>query len=81
MTGDNHEIDPHTLERDDTEIATALKWSLVVFVLLAGVGGGIAFRFFRVPPVVVAPPPPPPAPLPPKTRMETPEIRFTDITA
>ena len=81
MTQRNHDLDPNTLERDDTEIATALKWSLVVFVLLAGVGGAIAFRLLRVPPVVVAPPPPPPPPLPPKTRMETPEIRFTDITA
>ena len=75
-----HDLDPNTLERDDTEIATALKWSLLVFVLLAGIGGGIAFRLLRVPPVVVVPPPPPLPPLPPKPKMETPEIRFTDIT-
>lgn len=78
---DNHDIDPNTLERDDTIIGTALMWSLAVIVVLAIIGGGVAYRLLRVPPVVVVPPPPPPSPLPPKPRMETPEIRFTDITA
>lgn len=77
----NRDLDPNTLERDDSVIATALKWSLIVIVLVAVIGGAIAYRLTRVPPMVVVPPPPPPPPLPPKPKMETPEIRFTDITA
>ena len=77
----NRDLDPTTLERDDTVIATALKRSLIVIVLVAVIGGAIAYRLTRVPPMVVVPPPPSPPPLPPKPKMETPEIRFTDITA
>ena len=76
----NNDIDPNTLERDDSVIATALKWSLVV-VLLIAIGGGAAYWLSRKPPVVVVVPPPPPPPPPPPAKMETPEIRFTDITA
>lgn len=79
--GDNHDIDPNTLERDDTVIGTALKWSLIVIVVIGVIGGVSAFWMLRQEPVVVIPPPPPPPPLPPKLKMETPEIRFTDITA
>ncbi len=79
MSHNGHDIDPNTLERDDAVIATALKWSLVVVMLIAA-GGGAAYWVLKEPPaVVVAPPPPPPPPSPP-TKMETPEIRFTDIT-
>ena len=77
----NHDIDPNTLERDDTVIATALRRSLIVLVLLLVVGGVFAYRMLRVPPDIVLPPPPPPPPPPPAVKMETPEIRFTDITA
>ncbi|MFM9960287.1 MAG: CRTAC1 family protein [Planctomycetaceae bacterium] len=77
----NHDLDPNTLERDDAVIGTALKWSLIVIVLVAVIGGAAWFGFVRAKPVVVVPPPSPPPPLPPKSKMETPEIRFTDITA
>lgn len=80
-SGDNHDIDPNTLERDDTVIGTALKWSLIVIVVVAVMGGASAYWLMRPKPVVVVPPPPPPKLLPPKQKMETPEIRFTDITA
>ncbi|TXT32872.1 MAG: hypothetical protein FD138_2032 [Planctomycetota bacterium] len=80
MPHDPQDIDPNTLERDDSVIATALRRSLIVLVVLLVVGGVMAYRWLRVPPVIVVAPPPPPPPLPPKTKIETPEIRFTDIT-
>lgn len=80
MSQNGHDIDPNTLERDDAVIATALKWSLAVVLLIAG-GGGAAYWLLKKPAAVVVVPPPPPPPPPPPTKMETPEIRFADITA
>lgn len=76
----DHDIDPNTLERDDAVIAAALRWSLIVFVVLAAAGGAVAYWLLRPPAIVVAPPPPPPSPSPPRQKLDTPEIRFTDIT-
>lgn len=81
MTQNNHDLDPNTLERDDSVIATALKWSLVVMVLL-GIGAGVAvYRFLRVPSPDIVTPVDPPKPPQERLRLETPEILFTDITA
>ncbi len=80
MTQDNHDIDPNTLERDDKIISTALNWSLIVLVFLGAVGGAAAYLYLRKPVAVVVPPPLPPPPPPARVKMETPEIRFTDIT-
>lgn len=82
MVSDNkQDIDPNTLERDDTIIATALRWSLAVIVLLLVVGGAGAFWWLRTPEKVVGPPPALPTPPTTPARKETPEIRFTDVTA
>ena len=82
MASDNkHDFDPNTLERDDAVIATALRRSLIVLIVLLIVGGVFAYRLLRVPPVVVGPPPDKPIPPEPPKQMQTPEIRFTDITA
>ncbi len=81
MTQDNNDVDPNTLERDDSVIATALRRSLIVILLLLVVGGVFVYRFLAAPPVIVFVPPPPPPPPPPPEKMETPEIRFADITS
>ncbi len=75
------DVDLETEERDDAVIASALKWSLVVLVVLGSIGGGFAWWLTR-------PEPPPPIT---KTELTLPEIRerppvqvptvkFTDIT-
>lgn len=81
MAQNDHDIDPNTLERDDSVIATAFNWSLIVIVLLALIGGLAAYRMLRVQPPVVAEPKEPVEPPKERPRLETPEIRFTDITA
>lgn len=81
MSPQSQDYDPNTLERDDTVIATALKWSLMLMVMLLVAGGVFAFRLWHVPVEIAVAPPPPPPPPPPPDKMETPEIRFTDITS
>lgn len=81
MAQQDHDIDPNTLERDDTVIATALNWSLIVFLILGFVGGVVAYRFLKRPEPEVAGPVVPPETPKERPRLETPEIRFTDITA
>lgn len=81
MPQQDHDIDPNTLERDDAVIATALKWSAILFLVL-GVGGGlVALRWLSRPPVVVEGPGKKVEPPKERPRLETPEIRFTDITS
>jgi hypothetical protein len=81
VANEDADIDGDDLERDDAAIGIALRGSLIGFVLLAGVGGGIAYWLTR------------PQPTPPirKTELATVEIReapkisppkamFTNIT-
>jgi enediyne biosynthesis protein E4 len=76
------DIDTDTEERDDAIIAVALKWSLLVFLVLLLTGGAFAWYVTR----------PTPAPLveqAPLARverraavdMEVPRVPFTDVTA
>lgn len=81
VSDNNQDIDPNTLERDDTVIAAALKRSLWVFVILGFIGGAIAFRLLQAPPQNVVTPEKPTEPPKERPRLDTPEIRFTDITA
>ena len=75
-------FDPETEERDDAIIGTALRWSLIVGLLLAAVAGGGLYYLSR---------PEPPAPVV-KTELaavsvrkestvDIPEIPFSDVTA
>ncbi len=76
-----NEFDSETEERDDAVIGTALRWSLVVLLVLVAVAGGTVF-------VLTRPDPPPPV----KTTIlaqarvretspaEVPAVRFTDVT-
>ena len=67
---------------DDAVIASAFRWSLIAFLLLAGSGAGAWFYFRRKP----APPPPVLTPLSapvspqPSMQAEIPMAQFTDIT-
>ncbi len=79
MLDENH--DPNTLERDDAVIATAVKRSLLVLLLLLIFGGTGAFWLSRPVPklmVVVTPPEPP---VKRSVSLDIPEMKFTDITA
>lgn len=78
---DNSNTQVDTEERDDAVIGIALRWSLVVIVVLAAIGGGIAFWLTR------------PKPEPPDKEteladvevrdapvVEIPLVKFTDVT-
>src|SRR5439155_3445042 len=82
MTHDNSNIDPHTLERDDTIIGTALKWSLAIIAVLSLAGGAGAFWLLRAAPKPeVKVTQTPRVEVRPKPKLELPELPFTDITA
>jgi enediyne biosynthesis protein E4 len=77
-----HEIDSETEERDDAIIAVALKWSLLVFLVLLLAGGAFAWYVTRPTPEPLAEQ----APLASVERraavdLEVPRVPFTDITA
>ena len=82
MSDKNPDVDSSTLERDDTVIATALKRSLLVIVVLTIVGGSVAYQLLKPgpKPVVVITKTDKPE-VRQKPRLELPEMRFTDITA
>ncbi len=76
-----HDIDPETEERDDAVIGTALRWSLVVILVVGSIAGGAAYLLTR-------PAPPPPvkktelarAQVRAAPQVTVPDVRFTDIT-
>ncbi len=82
MSDKNPDVDSNTLERDDSVIATALKRSLIVIVVMALIGGAVAYRLLKPAPkpVVVVTETDKPK-VRERSRLELPEMRFTDITA
>ncbi len=76
------DVDLDTEERDDAVIGSALRWSLIVLLLLVSAGGGLAYWLTR----------PEPPPVVKQTELVLPEVRelppveiplmnFTDVTA
>jgi len=76
-----NDYDPDTEERDDAVIGTALRWSLLAFAIVGGVGGVAAYLLTR-------PTPPPPiqetklatVQVREASKVELPTVHFTDIT-
>src|SRR4029079_16345318 len=75
------DIDPDTLERDDTIIGVALRWSLVVFAILGIIVGTAVYVFWPKPPVAAAKQTQlAPVALRTKSDVQIPHVTFTDIT-
>jgi hypothetical protein len=82
LTKDDLEFDPETEERDDAVIATALKWSLVAFCVLAAIVGGAVYWMWPDPPAVeVKQTELAAVDLREGPQVAMPRVRFTDVTA
>jgi hypothetical protein len=74
-------LDPDSEERDDAVIGRALWWSLIVFLLVGAVAGGVVFWLTR--PEKPLPVDPPGIALPQvreRPAAEIPRVKFTDVT-
>ena len=74
-------LDPDTEERDDAVIGTALRWSLIVgLVLLSGAAGGLYYASRPEPPAPVVETELAPVSVRQSSPLEIPKIPFTDVT-
>ncbi len=80
-SSDNN-FDTQTLERDDSVIATAMKRSLAVILILVVLGGsGVAWWLRPVPQIVKPPVQVGGAEVRKTVALDLPEMKFTDVTA